>query len=97
MGAVGVIRQFGAFADASLPANFGCCQSPARTGRLSVPNTLHCNSGTPGSAAQFNPSVSAMPWHDPRNFARLSRQGTADTLSQRWTEYALTKHIAKHL
>jgi hypothetical protein len=81
MDAVGVIHPSAAVAGTGLPATFGCCQSSARTGRLSVHDTLHCNSGAPGSAAQFNQSVSAMPSHDPRNFARLSRQGTADTLS----------------
>jgi len=46
-------------------------------------NTLHCSSGTAGSAAQFNQSVSAMPSYDSRKFDRPSGQGTADTLSKR--------------
>ena len=45
-------------------------------------NTLHCSSGTAGSAAQFNQSVSAMPCYVSSHI-NAPRQGTADTLSKR--------------
>jgi hypothetical protein len=46
-------------------------------------NTLHRNSGAPGSAARLNQGVSAMPERDSRGFARPSGQGTADAVSKR--------------
>ena len=51
-----------------------------RNGKGGSRDTLHCKSHARGSAAQFNGNVSAMPSYVLGNFARLPRQGTADTL-----------------
>ena len=51
-----------------------------RNGKGALRHTLHCKSHARGSAAQFNGNVSAMPSYVLGNFARLPRQGTADTL-----------------
>ena len=83
MDAVGVIHPSTAVAGARLPATFGCCQGSARTGWVRLPDTLHCNSGAPVSAAQFNQSVSAMPAYALTPID-APRPGTADTLSKRW-------------
>lgn len=48
------------------------------------PDSLHSSLGVSGSAVQFNSSVSAMPPHNSRKFARLFLPGTADTLLVRW-------------
>lgn len=82
MDAVGVIHPTAVVAGAGLPATFGCGQGSARTGWVRLPDTLHCNSGAPVSAAQFNQSVSAMPCYASGQI-NTPRQGTADTLSKR--------------
>ena len=43
-------------------------------------DTLHCSSDVAGSAAQFNCSVSAMPWNRSGTVRSLRGQGMADTL-----------------
>jgi hypothetical protein len=82
MDAVGVIHPTAVVAGAGLPAAFGCWQGSARTGWVRLPDTLHCNSDTPGSAAQFNQSVSAMPDYAPTP-TNAPWPDTADTLSKR--------------
>jgi hypothetical protein len=94
MVAAGIIHPFAAPPGAGAAATFAGWQTPALTGSVPLGHTLHSNSDALGSAAQFNRSVSAMPSHDSRNFARPSGQGTADTLSKGYR--AFTGPILSH-
>ncbi len=79
----GTHPQIAAPADATSAPPF---QRSERSSTLATPrigDTLHCSSDVPGSAAQFNQSVSAMPCNRSiRIDAQL--QGTADTLFIGW-------------
>jgi hypothetical protein len=82
MAVADTMQEIAAAQGAALTVTLACGEAPARVGRVPLRDTLHCNSGAPGSAAQFNPSVSAMPRYAPWQIGDSSR-GTADTLSKR--------------